>query len=152
MNKVLKIYNNCKRLPLGGWVFSRLLCFNAPYFSSIRPLIAELKPHYCKVKMKKRRAVQNHLKSVHAIAMCNMCELVAGTALEVSIPPHLRWIPKTMSVDYLKMAKTDLTGACEIPTIDWDATTDLPLIVNVNDTNGTTVLRATILMYLSPKG
>ncbi len=151
MNKVLKGYDICMKFPFGNWIFSRLMCFYAPYFGSIKPLFTDLRAGYCEVKMKKRRVVQNHLKSVHAIAMCNLCELAAGTAIEALIPPSHRWIPKTMNVEYLKMANTDLTGVCEIPETDWNNITDLPLTVNITDTNGVTVLRAVIVMYISSK-
>ena len=43
----------------------------APYFSTIKPQFKTLRPGYCEVSMKKRRAVLNHLGSVHAIAELN---------------------------------------------------------------------------------
>ena len=59
----------------------------------------------CVVFMKKRRAVTNHLKTVHAIAMCNMAELAGGLMTEVSLPQGKRWIPSGMTVKYLKRLK-----------------------------------------------
>src|SRR5688500_19950659 len=94
--------------PVGKWAFSRLLCLKAPYFGSIRPRFVELRAGHCEVRMRKRRAVLNHIGSVHAVAMCNMAELAGGTMTEVSIPPTHRWIPKGMTVQYLKLARTDL--------------------------------------------
>ena len=49
----------------------------------------ELRPGYCEIHFKKRLAVTNHLKSVHAIAMCNVSELAAGSMLEASIPQNM---------------------------------------------------------------
>ena len=97
--------------PGGKWVFSKLLCFKAPYFGSIRPQFEQLRPEHCQVRIKRRRAVLNHLGSVHAIAMCNMAELAGGTMTEVTVPSTHRWIPKAMAVQYLKMAKSDLIAA-----------------------------------------
>ena len=54
--------------PGGKWAFSRLLCLKAPYFGSIRPRFVELRPGHCEVRMRKRRAVLNHIGSVHAVA------------------------------------------------------------------------------------
>ena len=54
--------------PGGTWAFSRLLCLKAPYFGSIRPRFVDLRPGHCEVRMRKRRAVLNHIGSVHAVA------------------------------------------------------------------------------------
>lgn len=151
MNRLLRVYNTCLRLPLGKTVFSRLVCSQAPYFSSIKPLFQELRPGFCEITMKKRRAVQNHLKSVHAIAMCNICELTAGTLLEVTLPREYRWIPQKMSVEYLKIAKTDLKARSRIDSVNWEGTAEFPMTVDVTDTNGVVVMRATIFMHISRK-
>jgi len=71
---------------LGRWLFSRLVCFRAPYFGTISPVFDALEPGRAIARMRKRRKVQNHIGTVHAIAMANLCELVAGTLTEVSIP------------------------------------------------------------------
>jgi hypothetical protein len=99
--------------------------------------------------MKNRRAVRNHLNSVHAIAMCNLCELVGGTGLDVSLSDHLRWIPRGMQVEYIKIAKTDLRGTCTIPEIAVTKAGSLPVTVNVTDKNGTEVMRAIIYMHVT---
>ncbi len=151
MGSVLTIYNNCTKFPLGKRLFSRLVCFKAPYFSSIRPRFEELKPGYCRIRIKKRRAVTNHLKSVHAIAMCNLAELAGGTMVEASLPKHMRWIPRGMSVAYKKIARTDLTASCEIPLDRLDVPGDCPVEVTVKDMNDQIVFTAEIAMYLSLK-
>ena len=151
MTPLMKVYNTCSGLPLGKAVFSKLVCFKAPYFGSIKPLFRELRPGYCEIRLKKRRSVTNHLNSVHAIAMCNVSELAAGSMLEASIPGHLRWIPKGMSVSYLKIAKTDLKAVCEISLDDIQGPGEFPMTVHVTDTDGIEVFCAVINMYLSQK-
>ncbi len=151
MNQVMKVYQTCAKLPLGKALFSQLICFKAPYFGSIKPRFLELRPGYCEILLKKRRAVTNHLNSVHAIAMCNVSELAAGCMLEASIPRTIRWIPKGMEVSYLKMAKTDLKAVCEIPLADLNQPGELPMTVHLTDKNGTEVFCAVITMHLSFK-
>lgn len=151
MNKVLSVYDKCRRLPFGKKLFTKLICIKAPYFQSIRPVFTRLEPGFGEILMKNRRRVRNHINSIHAIAMCNMCELVGGTVLECSIPSHLRWIPKEMRVEYLKVARTDLTASCRIEETVWQDAMELPLVVEVVDTNGILVLRATITMHVSRK-
>ncbi len=151
MNKLLNVYAQCRKLPFGNHIFSKMVCFKAPYFKTISPVFRELRPGYCEITMKKRRAVQNHIQSVHAIAMCNISELTAGTMLEASLSRSMRWIPKGMTVEYLKIAKTDLKAVCEISLDNLDSPQELPMTVHVTDTNGTEVFRAVISMHITKK-
>ncbi len=152
MNRILKIYNSLKGLPLGKRLFSYITCKSAPYFGSIRPLFQELEPGKCVILMKKRKSVTNHIKTVHAIAMCNLVELAGGVCTDVSLPEGVRWIPKGMTVEYLALAKTDLKGVCLIDLEklkNWDFGKDFPADVNVFDTSENIVMRGTINMHLS---
>jgi acyl-coenzyme A thioesterase PaaI-like protein len=151
MSSTLELYRKITRLPLGHWIFSRSVCFVAPYFSTIHPRFVELRPGYAEVLMKKRRKVQNHFSTVHAIAMCNLCELAGGTMTEVSVPDTMRWIPKGMTVEYLQKARTDLRGIAEGADIDWETPGEKQVPVSVRDTNGTEVMRAVITMLVSKK-
>jgi acyl-coenzyme A thioesterase PaaI-like protein len=154
MNRILKIYNSLKGFPLGKRLFSYITCKNAPYFGSIRPLFQELEPGRCIILMKKRKSVTNHIKTVHAIAMCNLVELAGGVCTDVSLPDGVRWIPKGMTVEYLALAKTDLKGVCLIDLEkikNWDFSKDFPADVNVFDTSDKIVMRGTINMHLSRK-
>lgn len=155
MSKATSTLNIWKRLtsfPGGKWIFSRLLCFKAPYFGSIRPRFEELRPEYCVVRIAKRRAVQNHLGTVHAIAMCNMAELAGGTMTEVTIPATHRWIPKGMTVEYLRKATTDLVAvATPESTPDWSVAGEYKVKVVVSDQQEKPVFQALITMWVSPK-
>ena len=79
MNAALSAWRRLQAKPFGKAIFSRAVCFKAPYFGTISPRFAELQPGRARVSMRKRRAVQNHIGTVHAIAMCNLAELAAGT-------------------------------------------------------------------------
>ena len=147
----LAMYNKASKLPAGKWIFSKALCVVAPYFGSIKPMFDELRPNYCQISIKKRRKVQNHIGTVHAIAMCNMAELAGGTMTDISIPKGARWIPAGMTVQYLKMAKTDLRAVCKIERYDWQGKQDVIMPVCVYDTNNEEVFHADITMRISPK-
>ena len=110
----------------------------------------ELKPGYCSILLRKRRAVTNHIKSVHAIAMCNVSELAAGTMLEASIPKNMRWIPKEMTVQYAKMAKGKLTGTCSFDP-NLLKLGDVKIPFEIQDKSGDTVLRVSISFYISSR-
>lgn len=149
---VLALYQRLSRLPLGNWLFTRAVCFRAPYFGTIRPLFLELRPGYAEARVRKRRRVENHLGTVHAIAMANLCELVAGTMTEITLPASMRWIPKGMTIEYVAKATTDVRAVARIePVPDFTAAANLPVAVEVLDTAGSVVVRATITMYISPR-
>lgn len=150
-NNTLNILEKVRRLPAGLRLFSRLVTFKAPYFSSIRPVFLALEPGYAKARISNRRSVRNHLGTVHAIAMANLCEFVGGTLMEVSISPKMRWIPRGMTIRYLGLARSDLTAECRIDDYDWNVAQDVLLQLCVKDTSGTVVSEAEIPMYVSPR-
>lgn len=136
----------------GKWVFSQLICLKAPYFASIHPRFEVLRPGYCEARIKKRRSVLNHIGTVHAIAMCNMAELAGGMMTDATIPVTHRWIPKRMSVEYLKKAETNLRAVAELTPIPiFGDAAEFPVTVNVLDTSNQVVFRAVITMWISPK-
>ena len=150
-NRVLSLQAKCAKFPFGKKIFSRLVAGIAPYFKTIKPHIVDVRPNYIKVSMSKRRKVHNHLKTVHAIAMCNLCEFAAGVCMEASIPAHRRWIPVGMQVAYLKKAETDLVGICDLGTPDWDNINHQICHVSVMDVNGVEVMTADINMRVSDR-
>ncbi len=151
MNRVLKLQQKLQKYPFGKRIFSRLLAGFAPYFKTIKPEVVELRPNYMKSRMRKRKAVHNHLKTVHAIASCNLCEFTAGICMEASIPAHRRWIPVGMTVEYLHKAKTDLTAEVDLSDVDWDTTEQVDCVVEVRDTEGLVAVKAVIAMKVSDK-
>ena len=154
MSKALDMFDKMKGYPMGRNLYSWLVCRQAPYFGTIHPYFVEVKPGRCVIKMKKKRAITNHLGTVHAIAMCNLVELAGGVGTDVSIPENMRWIPRGMTVEYLALAKTDLTGIFETDINQlkgWDIKKEFPAVVNCCDTSGNVVMRGTINMHLSLK-
>lgn len=147
-----QIFAKLSKQPMGRRLFTWAVCRKAPYFASIQPLVQDLKIGRCEVRMAKRRAVQNHIGTVHAIAMCNLCEMAGGLMIDSSLPKALRWIPKGMTVRYLRKAETDLVAVAEwTPDLGDDYSGDVVLTVRVRDTAGTVVMEADISMYVSPK-
>ena len=151
VNAALGAWRRLEKRPLGKWLFSRAICFKAPYFASIAPRFEELRPGFARVSMGKRRAVTNHIGTVHAIAMCNLAELAAGTMTEVSIPRSMRWLPRGMQVEYLKKAESDVEAIATLPEVAEGAARDVPATVEIHDRAGATVCRATITMWVAPR-
>lgn len=125
-----------------------MLTLRVPYFSTIYPYIAELRPGCCRVEMKERRSIHNHIRTIHAGALCNLCELTGGLAVEVTAPEELRWLPKEMTVHYIKKAKGKLTAVSEFdPGIILAG--DIQVPVEITDESGDAVLKASITFYFS---
>jgi acyl-coenzyme A thioesterase PaaI-like protein len=150
---LLALYTKITQWPLGHWVFSKAVCFKAPYFSSISPTITRLENGRCDAQIKDHRAVHNHIGTVHAIALCNLAELCGGVMIDASLPKDMRWIPKGMTVSYLKRAKGRMraTATPIIPITSSDTSYDLPVNVDIMDSAGDKVFHAEIRMWLSPK-
>lgn len=150
---VLALYRQITRWPAGHWLFSRAVCWQAPYFASIAPRIEALVPGRCEATIRHRRKVSNHLGTVHAIALCNLAELTAGLMTDVTIPASLRWIPKGMRVEYLRKAVGTMRAAAtpDLPAVETDQGYELPVTVVVTDAQGDAVFRARIAMWVSPR-
>jgi acyl-coenzyme A thioesterase PaaI-like protein len=151
MKSVLTMYEKLKDLPFGKKLFTFMVCLNAPYFFSIKPKITKLKKNRCEVFIKKKRSVTNHIKTVHAIAMCNMAELSGGLMIEASLPKDKQWIPSGMTVQYLKKAETNLIAVSDGSNIDWNQTGTIIVPVEVKDVNNQIVFRADINMYVKER-
>lgn len=149
----LKTYQRLVRLPMGRWLFARAVCFKAPYFETIRPRFERLEPNRCEVTIPDGRHVHNHLGTVHAIAMCNLAELAGGVMTDATVQASMRWIPKGMTVEYLKKATGRLRAVAtpECPIVESTAGYDLPVLVEINNASNETVFRARIAMWVSPR-
>lgn len=132
-------------------VFTQKICEIAPYFQTIDPLFIRLEPGYAEVTMPNKKAVHNHLGTVHAIAMCNLAEITAGIMTDVSIPKTHRWIPVGMNVRYLAKATTDLLGVADAKSIDWITPGDKAVPVIITDTENQQVCKAEIIIKISLK-
>ena len=141
MSQFLSMFNS-----VGSQAFSQMACQVAPYFSTINPLVTELRAGSAQVQVPFRREITNHLGTVHAIALCNAAELAAGMMTDVSIPAGARWIPKGMTVEYLAKAKTDVTAVAHGEGLDWQTEGDKIVPVDVHDAEGKKVFTARITM------
>jgi acyl-coenzyme A thioesterase PaaI-like protein len=152
VTKLLALYHRLGRWPFGRWLFSRAVCWQAPYFATISPRFTVLESGRCEAVIADRRRVHNHIGTVHAIALCNLAELTAGVMTDASLPPGMRWIPKGMAVQYLKKAKGRMRGVATptIPLVASASGYELPVNVDVFDPAGERVFNAEIRMWLSP--
>ena len=150
MSSTFTLYKRFTRYPFGNVIFSKALSFRAPYFSTIHPHVTQLRPGYCSVEIKERRSIRNHIGTIHAGALCTLSELVGGLAVEATIPSSLRWIPKEMTVQYIKKAKGKLVGECSVdPGVLTPGDISVPL--KIKNEREETVLNAVIVFHISER-
>ncbi len=149
-SRVLDLYRRFERLPAGQWLFSRVFSRMAPYFATIGANFVELRPNFCALTIRKRRKVQNHIGTVHVIAICNGLEMAMGALAEATVPPQLRWIPKGMEVRYPAKADTDLRIEAETRPEDWREG-EVPVAVRALRADGTAVVEGTIYLHVSAR-
>ncbi len=153
MTQLDTLWKTTSRIPVvGKRIFSLVFAQKAPYFATIHPRVIELRPNHAEVVIPDRRGVHNHLKTVHAIALCNGLEMAMGALAEVTIPAGKRWIPKGMEVAYTAKATGDITCVAETDPAQWTGDDpDLPVRVKGVRTDGTVVIEGVIRLWVTPR-
>lgn len=119
MTQTYDAYRKLSAKPLGTKVFGLAYMVKAPYFRSIRPQVRAMEPHHGAVRIAKRKAVQNHIGTVHAIAVANGLEAAMGLMCEATVPDGMRWIPKGIQLDYLAKVPGDVDCVARTTPEQW---------------------------------
>ncbi len=157
MNQVLGLWRRATTLPVvgpvaGARVFSWGFARKAPYFRTVRPRFTEVGPDRVELVVPNRRAVHNHLGTLHAIALCNGLEAAMGALAEAAVPAHRRWIPKGMEVAYTAKATTDVTCVAEADPAAWTGDDpDVPVRVHGTRDDGTVVIEGVIRLWVTDR-
>lgn len=136
------------RVPFGRTLFSFMIGRTAPYTGSMGARILELSPGYSRWQLRDRRAVRNHLNSVHAVALVNLAEVASGTAMLTALPPGTRGIVTGLSMQYLKKARGTLTAECRCTVPPIEGETKYDVHADVRDAEGDVVARGTVTWLL----
>jgi hypothetical protein len=149
---VLDAYERTSRLPVvGRAAFSLAFGLRAPYFLTIAPSLVELRPNHAEVRIRKWWGVQNHIGTVHVIAVANGLEMAMGALAEATIPAHLRWIPKGMELEYLALSDSTITATADTDPADWAGPGEVPVRVQATRRDGTVVVQGVIRLHVSER-
>jgi uncharacterized protein (TIGR00369 family) len=138
------------RIPGGRRVFSKLMGVVAPYTGSIGAQVEDVRDGYARVTLADRRAVRNHLKCVHAIALANLAEMTGNLAVLYSAPEDTRMIVAGMSMEYLKKARGRITAECSCA-IPGRERKEYVNDVVMKDPDGNVVAKAQLRSLIGPR-
>ncbi|MFW6050064.1 MAG: hotdog fold domain-containing protein [Myxococcota bacterium] len=150
-NPIRSAWDRLRDLPGGKALFTRMIGTMAPYTGTMGARVEELRPGYSRVRLPDRRAVRNHLRSIHAIALANLAELTGNVAIAYSLPDDARFIVAGMSIDYAKKARGDITGECQCPVPETNERREYEVPVTMKDAGGDVVATATLRTLIGPK-
>src|SRR5688572_21267954 len=99
-NLIREAWDRLSPLPGGKAIFSKVLGMAAPYSGSIGARVAEVRRGHARVTLSDRRAVRQHLGSVHAVALVNLAELCGNLAVAYTLSDGMRFIVAGLAIDY----------------------------------------------------
>jgi acyl-coenzyme A thioesterase PaaI-like protein len=150
-NPIRGMWDRLHHLPAGKFLFNLLLGRTAPYTGTIRPRVLDLRAGYARVSMNDRRAVRNHLRSIHAVALANLAEVTSGLALHYALPDHARAILTRLDVEFVKKGRGRLTADASAPIPEGVESEEIELLTTVRDAAGDEVARAHAHWLVGPR-
>jgi uncharacterized protein (TIGR00369 family) len=137
-------------VPGGPRIFGRLLGLAIPYTGSLGAEILLLEHGHARVQLVERRAIKNHLNSIHAIALCNLAELTGNLALVYALPEDSRFIVTALSIEYKKKARGVIIADCQCRPPTTSEKQEYELAVTLTDASEAVVATATLKTLVSP--
>lgn len=142
-SKILTQWSSLGQWPFGPWLFSKLIGITVPYAASIDARVELLAAGHARVQLRDRRAVRNHLRSIHAAALSHLAEMTANLALSTRQPGNARWIVTGMETRLLKKARGPIRAEATLPWVDWSQAQELVGEVVLRDGSNDIVMTAT---------
>jgi acyl-coenzyme A thioesterase PaaI-like protein len=121
-----------------------------PYTGSVSPRVEILEAGHARISITQRRRLENHLRSIHAIALMNVAEFASGAAMTVALPAGYRGIVTKISIEYLKKARGTVTADSRIVLPDLSTEGEHDFLSELTDQKGDLVARATVRWKLGP--
>ena len=145
---VVERWKRARGTSLGRWLFSRGVGRFAPYTGTIGARVETLERGRSVVAMRDRKAVRNHLRSIHAVALTNLIELSGSLSIIASMHPDTRMIPIRLESEFVKKARGTVTaeGTCEPPAQGYEG--ELRANVVVRDQTGDEVTRGRVTVVI----
>jgi acyl-coenzyme A thioesterase PaaI-like protein len=121
-----------------------------PYTGTLGATVVDFAPGVARVRLRDRRGVRNHLRSVHAVALTNLGEMSTGLAMLGALPPTVRGIPTRIETEYLKKARGVLEALAECKVPEVSESVDRFVEASIRDATGDVVAVVRARWRLSP--
>lgn len=110
MNQLEKIVSKLNLLPerIRPSALSAFFGRTVKFAGTAGTRVEMLTPTRCIVTLKNRKAVQNHIGSVHAIANALIAESATGYLVGMNVPDAAVPVIKTIKLDYVKRSKGNM--------------------------------------------
>lgn len=122
-----------------------------PYTGSVSPRVEVLEPGHAVVSIRQRRRLEQHLGSIHAIALANVAEFASGAAMTTALPPGYRGIVTRFQIDYFRKARGVVTAEARTTLPDLAREGDHDFTADIRNAAGEVVARATATWRLGPE-
>jgi acyl-coenzyme A thioesterase PaaI-like protein len=110
--------------------------------------VLELAPGHAKLVLRDRRAVRNHLGSIHAVALTNLGEMASGLAMTVGLPAGVRGIVLRIETVYLKKARGTLVCDCRVSVPEVTGDVNHEVHAEIRDAGGDMVASVRVVWRL----
>jgi acyl-coenzyme A thioesterase PaaI-like protein len=112
--------------------------------------VLALEPGHARIAMRDRRAVRNHLSSIHAMALANLGELTSGLAMSSALPPGVRAIVTGIDVEYSKKARGLIVAESRVTLPEVNQEVEQIVCAELRDQAGDVVAQVTARWRLRP--
>jgi len=148
--RLLSAWRTLSGLPGGRFLFTCLVRWMIPYTGSVWPRVEVLEPGYARISIRQRRRLEQHLGSIHAIALANVAEFASGAAITTALPAGYRGIVTRMNLEYFKKARGIVTAEARTTLPDLAVEANHDFVSEVRDEAGDVVARAVVTWRLGP--
>lgn len=150
-DRLLALWRRLAPLPGGRRLFGWLLGLGIPYSGTIGARVRLLEPGHCILLLRDRRAVRNHLRLIHAVAITNAGELASGLAMTTALPAGTRAIVIRITTEYLKKARGTIVVECRVTDVpNPKVPMDVQVTAVLTDAAGDVVARVQAMWRVAP--
>lgn len=148
---IYRYWHKLERTAAGRWLFNFLIRFFNPYTGALGGQVVDLQKGYARIELNDRRAIRNHLNSIHAIALTNLGEFTSGLSLISLFNDNMRGIPVQIKINFIKKARGKLIAECSTQLPIFNDEVEHTVITIIKDQDNDEVANVVVIWKLDYK-